>query len=193
MAVSVSVRPKFIREFADIGMQDVASVGGKNASLGELYRDLRPQAVPVPNGFAVTAKAYRYVLTACGGWPKLHEQLDGLQVGDLADFARRAGNAHAIVAAAPIPADLRAEILDAYHALQREYGADLSVAVRSSATAEDLPSASFAGQHESFLNVKGDEEIIRAYSRCIASLFMELERFREQDMERIQAQDNPDT
>jgi len=154
-------------------MNDVASVGGKNASLGELYRELRPQGVPVPNGFAVTAEAYRYVLTAGDAWPKLHEQLDGLRIDDLVDFARRARYAHAIVAAAPIPSDLRAEIVDAYHALQSEYGGELTVAVRSSATAEDLPGASFAGQHESFLNVKGDEQVITAYSRCLASLFME--------------------
>ena len=173
MAVKARVQPKFIRAFAQLGMGDVASVGGKNASLGELYRELRTQGVPVPNGFAVTADAYRYALTACDAWSKLHEQLDDLRTDDLADFARRARNAHAVVAAVPIPQDLQAEILDAYHALQAQYGDTLTVAVRSSATAEDLPSASFAGAHESFLNVKGDAEVIRAYSRCLASLFTE--------------------
>jgi pyruvate,water dikinase len=162
-----------VRAFDSIRLSDIALVGGKNASLGELYRSLRPNGLPVPNGFAVTADAYRYVLTSAGAWPALHEQLDGIDPRDLRDFAARARRAHEIVASSTLPADLRAEILEAYHSLQHEYGPGVSMAVRSSATAEDLPSASFAGQHESFLNVSGEAELLRAYSRCLASLFKE--------------------
>ncbi len=164
---------RFIRPFRTIGAGDVGLVGGKNASLGEMYRELAPAGIRVPNGFAVTAEAYRYVLDAANAWPALHAILDGLDPSDVADLGARAARAHALVAAAPLPADLRVEVLAAYHALQAQYGADLSVAVRSSATAEDLPTASFAGQHESFLNVRGDEELLAAYHRCLASLFLE--------------------
>lgn len=162
-----------MRTFASIGAGDVGTVGGKNASLGEMYRVLRPRGIPVPNGFAVTAEAYRYVLTAADAWPGLHEQLDAVNPSDLRDFARRAQRAHDIVQNAPLPSDLREEILSSYRALQAEYGEDVSLAVRSSATAEDLPSASFAGQHETMLNVRGADRLLAAYRRCIASLFLE--------------------
>src|SRR5579883_2197403 len=164
---------KYIRGFDGLGVDDVASVGGKNASLGELYSELRPSGIPVPGGFAVTADAYRYVLTAANAWDALHEQLDGIDAADLDDFARRAAKARAIVASCAIPADLQREIIDAYGALEEQYGPSLSVAVRSSATAEDLPTASFAGQHESFLNVAGADAVLEAYVRCISSLFLE--------------------
>lgn len=163
----------YIRPFSSISNSDVAVVGGKNASLGEMYRALAPLGVRVPNGFAVTADAYRYVLDSGKIWPQLHAALDGLDPADVDDLASRAELAHTAVANAALPADLTAQILDAYHQLQKEYGAGLSVAVRSSATAEDLPTASFAGQHETFLNVRGDAELLEAYRRCIASLFLE--------------------
>ena len=162
---------KYIRFFDQIGIDDVPLVGGKNASLGEMYQRLMPLGVPVPNGFAVTAEAYRYLLDSAGAWDALHEALNGLDPDDVEDLARRARRAREIVLAAPFPDDLRSEILAAYRQLQAEYGEDLSVAVRSSATAEDLPSASFAGQQETYLNIRGDEALIDACRRCFASLF----------------------
>lgn len=164
---------RYVRTFEQIRASDVAYVGGKNASLGEMYRELRPRGIPVPDGFAVTADAYRDVLTAAGAWEALHEQLDTIDPRDMQDFTRRAQRARDIVLNAPLPQNLIEEILRAYRALRAEYGEDVSLAVRSSATAEDLPTASFAGQHESLLNVRGEEQLLAAYRRCIASLFLE--------------------
>jgi pyruvate,water dikinase len=163
----------YIRPFRTIRASDVALVGGKNASLGEMYRELGAESVRVPNGFAVTAQAYRDVLDAAGAWDALHAIIDGLDPADVDDLAARAARAHDLVAEAPLPADLREQILRAYHELQAQYGPDVALAVRSSATAEDLPTASFAGQHESFLNVRGDDELLAAYRACLASLFLE--------------------
>lgn len=163
----------FIRPFSDISNADVAIVGGKNASLGEMYRALVPLGIRVPNGFAVTADAYWYVLDAGDVWKSLHAALDGIDPANVADLAARAQAAHEAVERAPLPSDLTNQILAAYHALELQYGTGLSVAVRSSATAEDLPTASFAGQHESFLNVRGNEAVLAAYRRCLASLFLE--------------------
>jgi pyruvate, water dikinase len=157
--------------FDEICADDVARVGGKTASLGEMYRRLSPQGVKVPNGFAISAGAYRYVLGQAQAWEPLHEALDGLRGDDMADLARRGRRAREIVYGAPLPDDLRGEILEAYRALRAEYGPEVSVAVRSSATAEDLPTASFAGQQETFLNVQGEERLLDAVRRCFASLF----------------------
>ncbi|MCU0735478.1 MAG: phosphoenolpyruvate synthase [Methylotetracoccus sp.] len=165
--------PQFIRWFSQLGIEEVPWVGGKNASLGEMYRELTAQGVKIPNGFAVTAEAYRYVLGRANAWPKLHEALDGLDANDVNDLARRAEQAREIVYGAPLPDDLAAEIVDAYARLKSEYGPRLTVAVRSSATAEDLPTASFAGQHETFLNVSGEVKLLDTVRRCFASLFMD--------------------
>ncbi|BCX87667.1 pyruvate, water dikinase [Methylomarinovum tepidoasis] len=163
---------RFIRFFEELGIDDVPLVGGKNASLGEMYRALTPQGIRVPDGFAITAQGYKYVLDRAGAWERLHEVLDDLDPSDVEDLRHRGAEARRIVYEAGIPEDLRAEILDAYHRLAREYGdADLSVAVRSSATAEDLPTASFAGQQETYLNIRGGEALIEAVRRCFASLF----------------------
>jgi len=162
---------RFIKGFCDIGLDDVPLVGGKNASLGELYRELAPQGLLVPNGFAITAEGYRYVLDQAGLWPDLHDLLDGVDTTDVADLAVRARRARERVHAAPLPEDLAREIRSAYGELVREYGPQLTVAVRSSATAEDLPTASFAGQHESYLNIAGEPQLLDAVRRCFASLF----------------------
>jgi len=162
---------RYIRFFKDLGMDDVPLVGGKTASLGEMYRELIPQGVKVPDGFGITAEAYRYILDEANGWKDLHQALDGIDPSNVADLAERGSQARHIVYGAPLPKDLREEILEAYRTLQSEYGRDLTVAVRSSATAEDMPTASFAGQHESFLNVHGDEMLLDACRRCFASLF----------------------
>lgn len=164
---------RYIRWFSELGMGDVEHVGGKNASLGEMYRELSPYGVRVPNGFAITAEAYRYVLDEAGAWQRLHDALDGLDVNDVDDLARRAQAAREAVYGAPLPGDLAAEIVESYKKLVEEYGPELTVAVRSSATAEDLPTASFAGQHETYLNVSGEERLIDSVRRCFASLFMD--------------------
>ncbi len=164
-------RGRFVRQFGEIGIGDVALVGGKNASLGEMFRELTQRGVLVPDGFAITAEAYRHVLDQAGAWPALRAALDGLDAGDIEDLARRAARARAIVFDAGLPDDLVREIRDAYARLAGGDAADLSVAVRSSATAEDLPQASFAGQHESFLNVRGEANLLEACRRCFASLF----------------------
>ncbi len=165
--------PGYIRWFDELNADDVSLVGGKNASLGEMYRKLTPRGVPVPNGFATTADAYRDMLTEAGAWERLHTLLDDVDKHDVQDLARRAHQAREIVYGAGLSAELRNEILDAYHQLQQEYGPELSVAVRSSATAEDLPTASFAGQHETYLHIRGDEMLLDACRRCFASLFTE--------------------
>ncbi len=164
---------QFIRWFSDLGIADVPLVGGKNASLGEMVRELGGQGVRVPNGFAVTAAAYKATLDRCGAWERLHAALDGLDPADVQDLARRAATARAIVHDAPLPAELEDGILVAWRKLREQYGADLTVAVRSSATAEDLPTASFAGQHETYLNIDGAADLLDSVRRCFASLFMD--------------------
>ena len=164
-------RFRYIRFFEDLTIDDVPLVGGKNASLGEMYRELTPKGVKVPNGFAVTAEAYRDTLAAAGAWDALKASLDGLDPADVEDLARRGAKARAIIYGAPLPESLQQEILTAYHQLQEEYGEEMSVAVRSSATAEDLPTASFAGQQDTYLNIRGDDHLLDACKRCFASLF----------------------
>ncbi len=162
---------RYIRFFKDIRIEDVPLVGGKNASLGEMYRELSPQGVKVPNGFAITGEAYRYLLDQADAWPALHAALDGLDPTNVTDLAKRGARAREIIYSAPLPADLQTEILTAYTELRTEYGEALSVAVRSSATAEDLPTASFAGQQDTYLNISGEAALLDACRRCFASLF----------------------
>jgi pyruvate,water dikinase len=162
---------RYVRWFKELSIGDVPLVGGKNASLGEMVRELVPLGVRVPNGFAVTAQAFRDALAAADAWPRLHAALDGLDKGDVRALARAGARCREIVYAAGLPREAEAEVLAAYLELQDEYGEDLSVAVRSSATAEDLPTASFAGQHESYLNVRGAALLLDAVRRCQASLF----------------------
>jgi len=152
-------------------LEDLPIVGGKNASLGELYRELKPLGIKVPNGFAITAEAYRETLTRAGVWDDLHELLDSLDKRDIQALAERALQARELVYAAELDPELSAQILTAYRTLREENGTDFSVAVRSSATAEDLPSASFAGQHDTYLNVRGEAMLLDACRRCFASMF----------------------
>jgi len=161
----------YIRWFNELGIDDVPLVGGKNASLGEMYQELTPQGIQIPNGFAVTAEAYRYVLEASNGWAALHDALDELNPEDVTDLAKRARKARDIIYAAPLPEDLTQQIIAAYAQLEQQYGETLSVAVRSSATAEDLPTASFAGQQDTYLNIRGEVALLEACKRCFASLF----------------------
>ena len=162
---------RFIRRFDQIGIDDVPLVGGKNASLGEMYRELTPKGVRVPDGFAVTAEAYWLFLREAGLDRQLREILAGLDTGDLEDLARRGQRARQAFLAASLPDDLGREIVAAYARLSEGGPVPLDVAVRSSATAEDLPDASFAGQQETYLNVQGPEALLDVCRRCFASLY----------------------
>jgi pyruvate,water dikinase len=162
---------KYVRFFGEIGIEDVPIVGGKNASLGEMYQNLSQEGVRVPNGFAITAEGYRHMLREAGALAPLHEAIDKLDPEDVADLARAGKRAREIIYGAGLPKDLADEIIAAYRQLQEEYGDGVSLAVRSSATAEDLPTASFAGQQDTYLNIKGDESLLDACRRCFASLF----------------------
>jgi pyruvate,water dikinase len=162
---------KYIKWFKEIGIEEVSLVGGKNASLGEMYRNLTPEGVKIPNGFAITAEAYRYVIESSGILQKMKDILANINKDDLKDFAHRGHAIRELVYSSPFPKDLSKEIIDAYQILCEEYGSDTDVAVRSSATAEDLPTASFAGQLDTYLNIKGGSQLLDACHRCFASLF----------------------
>ncbi len=158
----------YIRPFHEIGLQDVGLVGGKTASLGELYSALSSQGIAVPNGFAITANAYRDALSQGDVVNRLHRFLDGLDKRKIKRLAGIAAKAREIIYRAMDTPLLREQFVEAYRQLEREAGAGVAVAVRSSATAEDLPTASFAGQHESFLNVRGAKDLFEACRRCFA-------------------------
>jgi len=162
---------KYIRWFEEIKIEDVPIVGGKNASLGEMHRELSSQGVKIPNGFAVTAEAYWYVIESAGILDQLKDAMLDLDKTNLADLMKRGKRARDLILGAGIPDDLWTEIRTAYDRLCKEYGPDTDVAVRSSATAEDLPTASFAGQQETYLNISGYPALREACSKCFASLF----------------------
>jgi pyruvate, water dikinase len=157
--------------YSTLGMHDVETVGGKNASLGEMISQLAETGVKVPNGFATTAAAYREFIAHEGLDQRIQQQLDGLDVDDVQRLAAVGKAIRAAVMLAPFPAALETQIREAYQTLVAESGAEISVAVRSSATAEDLPDASFAGQQETFLNVEGIENVLKAIKEVFASLF----------------------
>jgi pyruvate,water dikinase len=160
-----------IRWFRDITLDDLPLVGGKNASLGELLRELSAAGVRVPDGFAVTAEAYRAIVEGGGLRDRMTALLQGIDGRDVARLAKSGAALRALVEKAPWPADLERLVRNAYAALGEGAAGGVSVAVRSSATAEDLPQASFAGQQETFLGVRGADALIRACRRCFASLF----------------------
>jgi len=162
---------KYIRWLEEIIINDIPLVGGKNASLGEMYCELTHEGIKIPNGFAVTAESYWHVLSSAGILDKLKEVMTGLDKANVADLARRGKTARDLILGAGIPNDLWDEIKTAYDRLCKEYGPDTDVAVRSSATAEDLPTASFAGQQETYLNIRGYHALREACSKCFASLF----------------------
>ncbi len=160
--------------FSELTNNDVAMVGGKNASLGEMYTALASKGISVSNGFAITATAYRQFVNESGLAEKIKIALEGLDTGDIKNLQKRGKNVRAMVLATEFPGLLAKEIVESYQKLSGEYsegGAGTDVAVRSSATAEDLPGASFAGEHETFLNVRGDKNILNAVRACFASLF----------------------
>ncbi|HXJ78614.1 MAG TPA: phosphoenolpyruvate synthase [Candidatus Methylomirabilis sp.] len=162
---------QYIRWFREIRLGDVPLVGGKTASLGEMYGELGAAGVRVPNGFAITAEAYRAILDADGLRSRIAAELTGVTGEDVEVLAAAGARLRGLVENATLPRGLAEEIAAAYGELAAEYGAEPAVAVRSSATAEDLPQASFAGQHESYLGVRGVTALLAACRRCFASIF----------------------
>jgi pyruvate,water dikinase len=163
--------PGYVVGFESIGGGDIALVGGKNASLGELYRELRTRAVNVPPGFAITSHAYRELLRTSGLDRRIPDLLTGLDTSDARNLQTRGRLVREAILSAEFPKELTNSILAAYDRLSLPFGHPLDVAVRSSATAEDLPDASFAGQQETYLNVQGHAALLDACRRCFASLF----------------------
>ena len=162
---------KYVKWFEEIGAQDVALVGGKNASLGEMIGNLGKKGVNIPSGFAITAEAYKYVVKRAGIRQKIKDILAGLDTHDMEDLADRGEKLRNLIAHSRCPRDLEEEIIVAYRKMEERFGKDVDVAVRSSATAEDLPTASFAGQQTSYLNVRGEGDLLERVMDCFASLF----------------------
>ncbi|MGE3608279.1 MAG: phosphoenolpyruvate synthase [Bacteriovoracaceae bacterium] len=162
----------FIKRFDQIKIQDIPLVGGKNASLGEMYQALRPEGINLPEGFVITADAFSKLIEDQNLYEKIYPKLDTLNIKDINQLSSVGREIRSIIKSAGLPEAIKDEIKKAYLELcQRTKVTDIDVAVRSSATAEDLPEASFAGQQETFLNVKGEEALLEACSNCFASLF----------------------
>jgi pyruvate,water dikinase len=164
-------KQEFTLPFEKITIEKVGKVGGKNASLGEMIKYLKPKGVRIPSGFAITADSYRYFLEQTGLKGFIAKTLDGLDTKNLKDLSRRGKIVREKIRATQMPKELKSAITAAYGDLEKEYGKNPDVAVRSSATAEDLPGASFAGEHETFLHIKGAEQVINASRASMASLF----------------------
>ncbi len=157
--------------FDQLGIEDVPLVGGKNASLGEMYRLLTEKGVNIPNGFALTAHAYRFFLEKAGVMEKIQKTLSDLDTSNMRNLSTRGHKVREIIRSAEFPQELKEAIIEGYRNLCIQYGDHTDVAVRSSATAEDLPDASFAGQQETYLNIKGEHQLLDACKKCFASLF----------------------
>ncbi|MET0033122.1 MAG: PEP/pyruvate-binding domain-containing protein, partial [Limnospira maxima] len=157
--------------FEDVRLADLPLVGGKNASLGEMIQQLELRGINVPQGFAITAEAYRYFIEYGGLESELRWLLAGLDIEDIKNLRQRGKEARSLIVNTLLPPDLEQAIAIAYKQLCDLYGNETDVAVRSSATAEDLPSASFAGQQETYLNIHGIKGILEATRKCFASLF----------------------
>ena len=160
-----------VLDLSEVGADDVALVGGKCASLGELFHALGPRGVRAVDGFATTSEAYRRLLQTDGLGDRLRELMDGLDPEDIKALNTAGREARALMLDTPLPAEVNDAILDAYARLCERTHRSCEVAVRSSATAEDLPDASFAGQQDTILNVRGEERLIEACHRCFASLW----------------------
>jgi len=161
----------FILWFDEVLIGDVALVGGKNASLGEMHQKLTSKGVAVPNGFAITSYAYKHLIKTAGIANDVLDAMSGLDTNDMKNLQERGEKVRSIIRNAEFPDDLRQAIIEAYKKMEEEYGSNVDVAVRSSATAEDLPDASFAGQQETFLNIRGVDALIENCRKCFASLF----------------------
>ncbi|MDO8625519.1 MAG: PEP/pyruvate-binding domain-containing protein, partial [Candidatus Diapherotrites archaeon] len=148
--------------FDQLGIEDVPLVGGKNASLGEMYRLLTPKGVRIPNGFALTASAYRILLEKSGLKENIRHELSGLDTHNMKQLIEKGHNVRHLILKAELPKEIEHAVREAYHQMELQYGKNTDVAVRSSATAEDLPVASFAGQQETFLNIRGADDVVNA-------------------------------
>ncbi len=163
---------RYVLWFKNTTIKDVPFVGGKNASLGEMYRNLVPKGINIPNGFALTSRAYFYFLEQSGVNQEIEQAFKQLKAKDIKNLQATGEKVRSIILNAEFPKKLEKKIIKNYRKLCQDYKEkDLSVAVRSSATAEDLPTASFAGQQETYLNVRGEKDLINATKKCIASLF----------------------
>lgn len=190
IAASNGKNKRLILWFRELGIKEVGLGGGKNASLGEMYTNLRPKGINIPNGFAITSYAYRYFVSKNKLDKKIHEVLRGLNTSDMINLSKRGYLIRQAILAAEFPKDLRNEIVESYAKLSSEYARNkhfritwdrddqtnhfiggVDVAVRSSATAEDLVDASFAGQQESYLNISGEYQLLESVKKCFASLF----------------------
>jgi pyruvate, water dikinase len=169
---------QYVQWFNEIGIDDVPLVGGKNASLGEMYRNLASAGVKVPNGFAITAEAYRHFLRATGVDTKIKDILRDLDTRNIENLRQRGTRVRHAIMSAEIPADLEQFIAEAYAELSAEAAHPLDVAVRSSATAEDLPDASFAGQQETYLNVQGRDALYSTRAGVASPRFLLIARSR---------------
>lgn len=163
---------RYIRFFNELHISDIPLVGGKNASLGEMYQKLSTKGIKVPNGFATTSEAYHLLLKENGIKEKIKKLLANLDISDTLSLQKRGLAIRELILASTLPTELIQEIESAYHMLSQEYGSEhIDVAVRSSGTAEDLPDASFAGQQETFLNINTSEKLLQSVKQCYASLF----------------------
>ena len=174
------MKKPFILQMDKVSIGDVSEVGGKNASLGEMLQYLKPKGVHIPDGFVITATAYRHFVHESKVPSKegtgmlvdfIRKTLAGLNTKNLSDLHKKGEEVRAAIRTAQLPVDLEEDIRAAYVRMEKQYGPSVDVAVRSSATAEDLPGASFAGQQETYLNIRGQEDLIIATKKCFASLF----------------------
>ena len=163
---------KYIRFFRELHIDDISMVGGKNASLGEMYQNLQKLNIKVPNGFATTSDAYWLLLSKNNIKDKISEILSDLDISDINNLEIRGNQVRELILNAKLPDIIKYEVREAYKKLSQEYGMhDVDVAVRSSGTAEDLPDASFAGQQETFLNINNEDRLLESVKKCYASLF----------------------
>ncbi len=158
----------------EVGIEDIPIVGGKNASLGEMIKHLSPKGIRIPYGFVVTAEAYRYFVSYNGLDKKIRDILESMDISNVKELEKGSKEIRNLIKSGRFPEDLKRQITEAYQKLSERYGVEnVDVAVRSSATAEDLPNASFAGQQETYLNVRGVCKVLDAIRKCFASLFTE--------------------
>lgn len=162
---------KLILWFKELAIEDISLVGGKNAALGEMLSKLTPLGINVPDGFAVTAHAYNYFIDSTGLRNKIEKLLEGLDTYNIENLKKRGLAVREAILSAELPDDLKEAVIESYNEMAKIYGKNPDMAVRSSATAEDLPGASFAGQQETYLNVVGHDAILESVKKAFASLF----------------------